>query len=58
LVGGMELEVELQNMQLDVAKELSLDREPRLACSLRRFPNNLMEFGGDGAEDLCHHDAV
>jgi hypothetical protein len=54
----MELEVELQNMQLDVAKELSLDREPRLACSLRRFPNNLMEFGGDGAEDLCHHDAV
>jgi hypothetical protein len=54
----MELEVELQNMQHDVAKELSLDREPHLACSLRRFPNNLMEFGGDGVEDLCHHDVV
>jgi hypothetical protein len=30
----------------------------RLACGLRWFPNDLVEFGGEGAEDPCHHDAV
>jgi hypothetical protein len=37
---------------------LSLDREPRLTCALRRLPNNLVELGREGAEDSCHHDAV
>jgi hypothetical protein len=37
---------------------LSLDRTPRLSCGLRRFPNDLVEFGGEGAEDPCHHDDV
>jgi hypothetical protein len=50
--------VELQNVRLAVAEELSLDREPRLTCGLRQFPNDLMEFGGEGVKDLCHHDVV
>jgi hypothetical protein len=56
LLEGAELGVELQNKRLDVAEELSLSREPRLVCSLCRFPNDLMEFGGEGADDPCHHD--
>jgi hypothetical protein len=27
-------------------------------CGLRRFPNDLMEFRGEGAEDPCHHAVV
>jgi hypothetical protein len=27
-------------------------------CGLRRLPNDLVELGGQGAEDPCHHDAV
>jgi hypothetical protein len=45
-------------MPLAVAEELSLDREPRLACSLRWLPNDVMEFGGEGVEDPCHHDTI
>jgi hypothetical protein len=52
------LSIELQNTQLTVAKELSLNREPHQTCGLRRFPNDIMEFGGEGAEDPCHHDDV
>jgi hypothetical protein len=37
---------------------LSLDREPCLACGLRRLPKDLVELGGQGVEDPCHHDAV
>jgi hypothetical protein len=48
----------LQKTQLAVAEELSLEREPRLTCSLRRFPNDLMEFVGEGAKDPCHHDVA
>jgi hypothetical protein len=58
LLEGAEPGIELQNTWLVVAEELSLDREPHLACSLCRFPNNLIEFGGEGVEDPCHHDAI
>jgi hypothetical protein len=58
LLEGVEPSVELYNMQLVVAEELSLDREPHLACSLRRLPNDLMELGGEDAEDPRHHDVV
>jgi hypothetical protein len=58
LLEDAELGVELQNMQLDVAEELSLDREPRLACGLRQLLNDLVEFGGEGAKDPGHHDNV
>jgi hypothetical protein len=44
--------------RLAVAKEFSLDHAPRLTCGLRRFPNDLVEFGGEGAEDPYHHDDV
>jgi hypothetical protein len=37
---------------------LSLDRESRLPCGLHRLPNDLIELGGEGAEDTCHHDVV
>jgi hypothetical protein len=50
--------VELQNMRLMVAGDLSLECEPRLTCGLYRFPHDLVVFGGDGAEDSCHHDDV
>jgi hypothetical protein len=43
--------VELQNTRRAVAEELSLDCKPRLVCGLHRLPNDLREFGGDGAED-------
>jgi hypothetical protein len=58
LLEDVEPGVELQNTWLTIAEELSLDREPRLACALRRLPNNLMELGREGVEDPCHHDAV
>jgi hypothetical protein len=29
-----------------------------MACGLRRLPNDLVELGGEGAEDLGHHDVV
>jgi hypothetical protein len=58
LLEDVEPVVELQNTRLTTAKELSLDHEPRLACGLRRFPHDLVEFGGEGAEDPCHHDVV
>jgi hypothetical protein len=41
-----------------VAKELGLEREPCLMSGLRQFSNDLVEFGGEGAEDTCHHDVV
>jgi hypothetical protein len=56
LLEGMEPSVELQNTRLTVAEELSLDRKPRLACCHHRFSNDLMEFGGEGVKDPCHHD--
>jgi hypothetical protein len=55
---GVEPVVELQNMRLAVAEELSLGHEPRLACGHHQFPNDLIEFGGEGVEDSCHHDVV
>jgi hypothetical protein len=58
LLEDMKLGVELQNVQLAIAEELCLDRAPRLSCGLRRFPNDLVEFWGEGAKDPCHHDAV
>jgi hypothetical protein len=27
-----------------------------VTCGLYRFPNDFVEFGEEGAEDLCHHD--
>jgi hypothetical protein len=58
LLEGAEPGVKLQNMRLSVAKELCLDCEPRLACGLCRFPNDLIEFRGEGAENPCHHGVV
>jgi hypothetical protein len=58
LFEGVKPGVELQNMRLVVVEELSLDHEPCLACSLRQIPNDLVEFGGEGVEDPCHHDVV
>jgi hypothetical protein len=31
---------------------------PRLTCGLCRFPNDLMEFRGEGVDDPCQHDVV
>jgi hypothetical protein len=50
--------IELQNKGLAVAEELSLEHEPRLVSCLHWFPNDLMELGGEGVEDPCHHDVV
>jgi hypothetical protein len=50
--------IKLQNVGLTVAEELDLEREPRLTSGLHRFPNVLMEFGGEGVEDPCHHDVI
>jgi hypothetical protein len=58
LLEGTKPSIELQNALLAVAEELSLDREPCLACGLRRLSNDLMEIGGEGVEDPCHHDVV
>jgi hypothetical protein len=41
-----------------VAEKLGLEHEPRLTYGLHQFLNDLMKFGGEGAEDLCHHDFV
>jgi hypothetical protein len=41
-----------------VAEELGLKCEPCLTSNLRRFSNVLMEFGGEGVEDPCHHNDV
>jgi hypothetical protein len=27
-------------------------------CGLHRFPHDLVELGGEGIKDLCHHDAI
>jgi hypothetical protein len=54
----VEPDIELQNTRLVVALELGLDREPLLTSGLRQFLNYLVEFGGEGAKDLCHHDVV
>jgi hypothetical protein len=58
LLEDVEPAIELQNTRLTVVKELTLEREPRLMCGLRWFPNDLVEFGGEGAEDPSHHDTV
>jgi hypothetical protein len=58
LLESAEPSVELQNTRLAVAEELSLNREPCLACYLCRLPNDLVEFRGEGVEDLYHHNAV
>jgi hypothetical protein len=50
--------VKLQNRRLVIADELTVEREPRLTCGLCRFPNDLVEFKGEGAEDPCHHNVV
>jgi hypothetical protein len=50
--------VELQNAGLAVAKELDLERKPCLMNGLHQFSNDLVEFGGKGVEDPCHHDVV
>jgi hypothetical protein len=50
--------IELQNTRLAVAEELSLECKPHLMSGLPRFTNDLVEFGGEGVEDPCHHDAV
>jgi hypothetical protein len=50
--------IELKNTELAVAEELSLERNPCLMSGLHRFPNNLVEFRREGAEDPCHHDVV
>jgi hypothetical protein len=41
-----------------VAEEWSLDHEPHLACGLHQLPNDLIEFGEEGADDPCHHNVV
>jgi hypothetical protein len=48
--------VELQNVGLMVAKELGLEREPRLTSGIQRFPNGVVEFEEEGTEDPCHQD--
>jgi hypothetical protein len=58
LLEGVEPGVELQNTQLAVVDELSLDREPRLACGLRQLSNDLVKFEGEGVEDPGLHDVV
>jgi hypothetical protein len=58
LFEGAEPGVELQNTRLTVVEELSLDCEPRLVCGLRRLSNDLVELGGEGVEDPCHHNVV
>jgi ABC-type transporter Mla subunit MlaD len=58
LLEDAEPGIELQNTRLMIAEELSLEREPRLMCVLHQFPHDLVKFGGEGAEDLCHHDVV
>jgi hypothetical protein len=58
LLEDVEPDVELQNTGSTVAKELGLEHEPRLVSVLHQYPNDLVEFGGEGTKDLCHHDAV
>jgi hypothetical protein len=58
LLEVMKLCVELQNKCHTDAEELSLNRPPRLTCGLHRFPNDLVEFRGEGAKDLCHQEAI
>jgi hypothetical protein len=58
LLEDTKLDVELQNVGLTVAEELGLKREPRLMSDLRQFSNDLVEFGGEGVKDLCHHDVA
>jgi hypothetical protein len=58
LLEDVEPAIELQNTRLTVVKELTLEREPRLMCGLRWFPNDLVEFGGEDDEDPCHHDVL
>jgi hypothetical protein len=50
--------IELKNAELVVAEELSLEHDPCLMSGLRRFPNNIVEFRREGAEDPCHHNVV
>jgi hypothetical protein len=45
-------------MRLAVAEELCLDREPHLAYGLCGLPNDLMELGEEGVENLGHHNVV
>jgi hypothetical protein len=52
LLEDAEPGVELQNTRLMIAEELSL------ICGLLRFPNDLVELRGEGAEDPCHQDVV
>jgi hypothetical protein len=58
MLEGMEPGIELQNSRLTIAEELSLDRKPRLACSLCWLPNDLVEIGGEGVEDPGHINVV
>jgi hypothetical protein len=44
LLEGAEPGIDMQNTRLTVAEELGLNREPRLASSLRRLLNDLVEF--------------
>jgi hypothetical protein len=48
--------IELQNVGLMVAKELGLEREPRLMSGIQRFSNGVVEFEEEGTEDPCHQD--
>jgi hypothetical protein len=43
LLEDAKLDVELQNTQLTVVEELSLEHEPRLMCGLRWFLDDLVE---------------
>jgi hypothetical protein len=58
LFEGSKPIVELQNTGLTAAEQLSLDREPRVACGLRQFLNDFIEFQGKGVRESCHHDVV
>jgi hypothetical protein len=58
LLEDAEPGIELQNTRLTVAEKMSLERKPRLTSCLHQFLNDLVEFGGEGADDPCHHDVV
>jgi hypothetical protein len=58
LLEGVKPGIKVQNVGLTVGEELGLECKPCLMSGLHRFLNDLMEFGGEGAEDPCHQNAV
>jgi hypothetical protein len=58
LLEDVKHDIELQNVGHAIIEELGLEREPHLTSGLHQFSNDLVEFGGEGAKDTCHHDVV